>query len=252
MDFSTSLFKRPVESTHMRKKPFLVHATALTLVLAPLYLLAIGLFQYHLPLPSITDSIGLQIAALTAGCWISAIGIWKVRAWGYYLFLALASVSLIVDLYAFSQNRLVTVWLGVDLAMCGLGIMLFLRKNLAEPYFNPQIRWWDRAKRVQTDYPVVVGDSHKQVVTKLLDLSETGCFVETVQDKMVGAKLEVDLTIGSYRFVTDAVIIRFCETPKGVGLRFDHQTPKSRKAVKHVIKQLEMASEVVDATASNF
>lgn len=122
-----------------------------------------------------------------------------------------------------------------------ISTMLFIATTICffvlparEVLFNPELRWWLRAKRHRKPYPVRVqfaGPDGPQVITETFDISETGAFVPAGQ--LLRSKLKPDIGtpcvvvlkiegVGEFQFHGE--VARCAEGtgtyPAGIGLRF--------------------------------
>ena len=111
---------------------------------------------------------------------VVAVGVYMVRKWGWYLFIAFSAVLIGYNFIVYTLNpnyALETVLLFI----CTITVMsgFFLRKHVYAPYFNPRLRWWEHAARYRVTLKSrVLTDSGVHDCTTL-DISKSGCFLST-------------------------------------------------------------------------
>ena len=80
-------------------------------------------------------------------------------------------------------------------------IVVFVRKEVYSPYFNPNIRWWEQATRFYYDnMRIIVKVFEKD--TKLFeattfDVSETGAFIATDYSVNTGDKFSLEIHLSN-------------------------------------------------------
>jgi hypothetical protein len=107
-----------------------------------------------------------------------------------------------------------------------------------EPYFNPQVRWWERANRLKVHFHASVNMDGRVSDVVILDVSETGCFIETNLNPNLNQSLGIELNVNGFKFSSSSVVVRVNSNPKGFGLRFDQLSSLQRKEIRKILKSL--------------
>jgi hypothetical protein len=174
-----------------------------------------------------------------ASC-VAAMGIWKVRPWGFFCFFGFVLGVLSGDLHHIIQNPAsVNMWDFIDAIVASAGVILILQRHVTAPYFNPQIRWWETPSRLRVDLSATFTIGDKKVTAQILDVSESGCFVNLEAPNVVrGQMLNVGMSYEHYYFESSARVIRHSASPKGVGLKFEEMSQPNKREIKRLIKNL--------------
>jgi hypothetical protein len=61
-----------------------------------------------------------------------------------------------------------------------------MQKHVMAPYFNPELRWWDRDDRLAVNLGVQIRLKYSTLQCSILDISAGGCFVETNEEVVPG------------------------------------------------------------------
>jgi hypothetical protein len=179
------------------------------------------------------------IVGFCAASSIVAIGIWRVRVWGYFSFLALSFLTLSYLMFQFVSNMESNLY--INMLVCALfsaGAAFFLQKHVSAPYFNPKLRWWDRDPRFRVHVGAKFQIDRQTRKGSLLDISKGGCFAELDTKLIVGEEIEIRITLMKFDFTTKAKVSWACENPKGYGLLFLGLTRRHRKELDQIIQYL--------------
>ncbi len=178
--------------------------------------------------------VGFGLCALVA-----AYGIWKVRPWGYftYLFLSCASLAYLLFQYVMAAdlenyNPLLSA------SLLALGTCILLQKHISAPYFNPNLRWWERDPRYRVQLGAKFQIDRQTRKGNMLDISRNGCFTELDTKLIVGEEIELRIQLLKFDFTTRAEVIWHSDDPKGYGLRFLGMTRRHRLEIDKIIAYL--------------
>ena len=207
-------------------------------VLAGLYLFYLGWR------PIADDRVSWFSFALAGLFYLTAWGVWKVRPWGFGLYFVLLGTIVIVDLYLIlAQGRPVSIMHTIDFVLIAFGVVLFTRREIIEPYFNPRVRWWERSKRVGTRLAAQVEFDGKKVSGEVLDLSGSGCFFSTAED-LISNESKVQVRLLNPDHMKDLAfpgeIVRSIDL-RHHGMRFMQLTRQQRRSLKTLIDELEIS-----------
>jgi hypothetical protein len=227
----------------MKSRPISIYLIAIThWLLLPAFLV----YQAYLAQWQF-DGVGRVIQtealfAVTMAAFVG-VGVWKVRVWGYVGFMLLS--ALIVGYLAFTliaTPQAMNYVMVVVAALLSGAIVHFLQSHIAAPYFNPQLRWWERSPR----FLVKPGAEFKAVSEdnlggQLRDISETGCFAQLQQDLPIGDKVQISVGVGKHRFDTLAKVIWKSRELNGYGFQFVGYDRERDKTLKGLIHELSHA-----------
>lgn len=195
------------------------------LILSPLYYIVGTTLASGAPFdPSLFFHVApkLQVLCVLLGPFVGAL-VLTVRPVGWYAILLFSLFSLGLDIQLLLTRRMIpgTVWLAAVASL--FGAVYFVRREIASPYFNPRLRWWDNARTRQSLKVDVTGRETFESSTH--DLSPTGVFLASDRSFVIGETLELTLHLPSGpRTVSGQVVWLSDGTrphhPKGVGIRF--------------------------------
>jgi len=172
---------------------------------------------------------------------VTAVGIFMVRKWGWYLFIGFSLFS--VGMTAFNHFSDPTVnlpyTLSFEIAVL-LSIAFFFTKHVRSPYFNPRMRWWETSKRFRVTLDSSVISEHKNASGKVLDISEDGCFLAAPIKLDEGENIWIK--IKSLGIVVNCIgrVVRLSEPgePKGFGVMFTSLGSESKKSLNQLMSKL--------------
>ncbi|MDQ5987587.1 MAG: hypothetical protein CSYNP_03332 [Syntrophus sp. SKADARSKE-3] len=189
----------------MRERPLSIIIIAIFYCLEPFGNLIQAAYINQMPLFG-SDSI---ISHLAWTDWVIlglfpvvGIGIYMVKKWGWYLFLAFSALLIFYNLYVYKylnpnySIEIVILFIFITTAIAAF----FLRKNVYAPYFNPRLRWWEVATRYRSSLSTVIFTSQGSVPCKALDISETGCFIDYCGEIPLGSQVMLGFLFGDTEF----------------------------------------------------
>ena len=181
----------------MKKRPLSIVLIAIFYILEPIGTMVHAAYINQMPL---WGSHGI-LSHLLWSDWIIlglfpvvGVGVYMVRKWGWYLFLAFSLLLIFYNLfvykflnpnYSFSTVMLFIIITTVISAF-------FLRRNVYAPFFNPRLRWWEIATRYRVPLNTVLLTKEGAIACKTVDISETGCFVDTHEELPVGSQVMLE------------------------------------------------------------
>ena len=175
---------------------------------------------------------------------VVAVSIYKVRKWGWYLFICfsvlLISYNLIVY-YCLNPNYSFETVLLFILIITGISAFFF-RKHVYAPYFNPRLRWWETAARyrVTLDTTILTSDGAKEC--NILDISETGCFVNDREELDEGSHVWLRINCKEVEINCFGKVVRKSgpkEQYTGHGIMFQNMPKETKKKIRHLVWSLE-------------
>jgi hypothetical protein len=174
---------------------------------------------------------------------VVAVGVYRVRKWGWYLFLGfsvvLISYNLYVYLYINPNYKLQTVILFI-LIVTGISAVFF-RKHVYAPYFNPRLRWWEVASRYRVKLPTTIVNDAGSMDCQLLDISSTGCFIEFDGNLNLGDDVWLLIDFVNNEINCLGKVIRKSREPSapGYGIYFHAMSQETRRKLKYLVRTLK-------------
>ena len=227
----------------MRQRPWVIKFVAVSLFIVPL---TAAWFVFTTTRESGTPAdvtIIVDLWVLGIGACVTALGIWRIRPWGFFTFFGFVIGVIGGDLYHIYQSPGTLRALDyLDAIVAAASVVFILQKHITAPYFNPKIRWWESAKRHKvelTSTVFIVSDKQK---AQILDISETGCFVNMEQPKVnQGQVFKMSVEFEHFYFESNVRVIRHSVNPRGIGLMFIETNRGNRRELHRLIKFLVKA-----------
>lgn len=174
---------------------------------------------------------------------VVALGIYRVRKWGWYLFIGFSGLLVVYNIYVYIQNpnyALETILFFI-LIITGTSAA-FLRKHVYAPYFNPRFRWWETAARFRIDLDTAILTETGNQPCKTLDISETGCFLETRFPMAEGASVWLKIRFKGMEINCLGTVVRRAgraEAVRGYGIMFQGMSAEAKDLLRKLIFSLE-------------
>ncbi|RJQ49671.1 MAG: PilZ domain-containing protein [Desulfobacteraceae bacterium] len=174
---------------------------------------------------------------------VVAFGVYTVRKWGWFLFVGFSVLLISYNFYVYfflnPNYKLHTVILFIIFVTIISAV--FFRKHVYAPYFNPRLRWWEVASRyrIALDAKIIAGDS--PVACRLLDISETGCFVNYDGALEAGENVWMSIKCAGDEIKCLGKVVRKSAAPgcSGYGIWFQTVSRETRLKIKALIRTLE-------------
>lgn len=249
-----------------KKRPVELSVIALVFALVPAINLVGWMISYNLSgLPfSLTQILDFNLFTFQFGIWgqihmfallsiwilfwITAVGVYLVRPWGFVLSVVTAALNWVFSLMVF---KLATVPgpmsppLGLDFlqptALTNLvffiPVLVILQRDLLAPFFNPKLKWWEQHKRIKASLKIEADIQGTKLEFKTFDVSKVGIFLAT--DKEDTMKIGDTFTATIHLEDLHETIVVDCKVvwlnpgntdyPKGIGCGFLNLTGESAK-----------------------
>lgn len=189
-----------------------------------------------------SDSLeGFDPAVFALGLLSSVIGygIWKLRPWGYYSYLASAGFVIICLFYQFSEAPTMVDFLIFVCFAVFMGISsFFLQAHVHASYFNPNVAWGRRDPRFQVEVNIQFEVNGEACIGGLYDISQGGCFAALDTNLRAGDTLELRMRLQDHDLLVPAKVVRVGEEPKGYGLMFYSVTRERRRVIQNIVSYL--------------
>jgi hypothetical protein len=169
-----------------------------------------------------------------------SVGIFMVRPWGYFSYLAYSVALIGYFLLEYFTAPIINNY-GLLLGAVGIlgAVSILIQQQVTAPYFNPRMRWWERDARfrvnLQADF-MIDGDSRK---AQLLDLSLSGCYALLDSKVAPGDVVTVEIRLMDHKIRTLAKVIwENREHPGSYGVMFTDLDRETKKELKFIIQSL--------------
>jgi hypothetical protein len=221
----------------LKHRPTSIVVVSALYALSGLIVLGLTLLWAEWDLHTWSRSIGFSKLALILGTWTVAAGIWRVRPWGYFLFLTFSSLLVGIFLHKYATEPIATHYYGLVALILVIGsTAVLVKRHVMAPYFNPKIRWWETSERVRGSLHTEVASSIGTFSAEVLDLSVTGCFVMTSASLKSGDILFVKFDqFGIRIFVMTKVVRQVDDRHKGYGLMFLDLSREERRLIERMM-----------------
>jgi len=180
---------------------------------------------------------------LWASSLILAVGLYRVRLWAWYGFIAHSLLTFLSSIYQLSSGQFGisrAFWINI-LVLVPLGF--FIRREIRKPYFNPLLRWWEQHSRLQESVKARLTWNEYTFDEKTFDLSPDGIFVQTddLEDVAVGYFFNVRLYFSEDRKLDIQGVVVWINfepgrVPRGYGIKFLGISKNNRLFISKYIK----------------
>ena len=237
MTFLTIIPMRVAEVLGVKHRPFSIVAVSVLYALTGFVLCGLTLFWSNWDVSLWIDQLGLAKGGLILGTFAVSAGIWRVRPWGYFLFLIFSSLLVGLFVYRYAIAPIDTHYYLLVGAVISVGCTaMLLKRHVMAPYFNPKVRWWETSERVRGSLRTEVACSAGTFEAEILDLSVSGCFALSNAGLKVGDILFVKFDHFNIRiFVMTKVVRRVDNGGVGYGLMFLDLSREEKRLVSRLM-----------------
>lgn len=244
-----------------KKRPLAIVIIAIALFLAPLWIFGQVMFFNFQKTHSISGAIellscrtGMHMLLLAIISIIVGYGVYAVKKWGFYLLITFSVITLISNFtLLYIQKTAFSNWSILLFNLVILGVMvIFARKEIYAPYFNPELRWWEQTRRYyyRNMHVDIVDTATSKIIDKItvFDLSENGAYLVYDKDINIGDIYRLNIHISEnenkiYSVNGEAMWINRDNAsithPHGFGCRFIRPDRQFKKGIKSEIKKIK-------------
>lgn len=172
--------------------------------------------------------------------------IMRLRKWTYFSFMAvLAYINYNIftyERYTWPYNSETPFMYNYIIAMMSVGVFVaFLFPKLREPFFDRRVRWWEPKTRFNVHINCKLQSNNLTFPTMILNLSQTGAFVQDSKYMKVGDQLMMEFNfLGETISLPVEVVNKHSIHDKvGYGLKFKFKTFRQSVMMSKVIKVLK-------------
>ena len=174
---------------------------------------------------------------------VVAVGVYMVRKWGWYLFIGFSALLILYNIYVYllNPNYAPETILFFILIITGTSAA-FLRKHVYTPYFNPRLRWWETAARYRIVLDTAILTEMGAQPCKTVDISETGCFLETRVPLAEAASVWLKIRCKGMEINCLGTVVRRAgsgETVRGYGIMFQGMSAEAKDLLRKLLFSLE-------------
>ena len=231
----------------MKKRPLSIIVIALIYVFLPIGNLIQAAFINNLPFLG-EDGLFHRILwsdwVILSLFPVAGVGIYMVRKWGWYFFVAfsfvLLSYGLPVHYFVDPTYSFETILLCI-LVITGMSAFFF-RRHVYAPYFNPRLRWWEAAKRYKIRLDAEIFSDKSVYKCQVLDISVTGCFIDQDEGLAEGGRVWLRIKCNGMLIQCSGRVVRKAsrkERHSGYGIMFRDLSKESKKNIKYLVRFLE-------------
>ncbi len=238
----------------MKKRPLAILAVSAALFISPLWIMGQIMVAQYMKydlwvFPDFTHN--LQALFLLLLSLIVGFGVYSVKKWGFHLLIVFSLFTIINNvLLQYLHKTVFPSWGIIVCNVAVLGVMIiFSRREIYSPYFNPDLRWWEQARRFYCPDMHIdvfsVESNQKLTEATAFDISESGFYAVHEPDFEVGQKFIVNI-----HFSSDFIITAEAESvwrnsgtanlPAGYGCRFIKTKSSFRKVIRREIKNISL------------
>jgi hypothetical protein len=237
----------------MRKRPLVIKIISILYFLSPIGILLEIMFLFGIKLSEILlvkELINWHVVLMAIWTPVVGYGVWKVKHWGYYQLLFHSLFVFMANIFLYSSDMTrspLYVIILFNMLLIAV-VVMFVRKEVKSPYFNPNIRWWEQAVRFYFDGMRILvrnySDPNLVFEANSFDVSETGAFIVTDRDVKVGEKytLEMHITKESILYATGEIVWANGKDsgvfPVGFGCKFIGTGRLFKKRIRHHMKDI--------------
>lgn len=232
----------------MKRKPISILIITVLYLVEPFATVAIGAHVNRMPvfgphglLAHLIWSDWLLLAAFP----VVAAGVYSVRKWAWYLFMAFSTVLIGYNVFVYlfwNPNYSLGLILFFIVVITAVSAVFF-RRQVYAPYFNPRLRWWEIAARYRVTLDVrILTSDHGSVDAHILDLSETGCFVDHTGRLDEGSSVWLVIRCGETEISCLGRVVRKVaghDGPKGYGIMYHGMSRETVIKMKGLVLSLK-------------
>jgi hypothetical protein len=179
-------------------------------------------------------------------------GLYKVRAWAYWLFITYAIYTISINLlkyFKFGIDDL--IYPSIRFALVGaslITVFYFIQKHIRAPYFNPRLRWWESLPRFKVeDMSIDLDNISEQppanLKDEIYDISVGGLFIVSEDLPILGSRYKSNFKLlGEVPIHAEGTVVWVSEgvgsKPKGFGYMFTKISKHNKRQIKSYIRSL--------------
>lgn len=147
---------------------------------------------------------------------VSALGLIRIKKWGWYLFLFYSLILISFNIYAtIKYFTVLNLYSLFESSFVFLAIVYFLQKDISAPYFKLYPRGWRLEKRKPIQVKLKINS--KEFLTR--DISDKGFYVDWIDVPLeINSEVNVDIPFKEETKTLKAGLVRIDE--KGAGFAF--------------------------------
>lgn len=176
--------------------------------------------------------------------------IMRLRKWTYFTFMGvLAYINYNIftyEKYTWPYNAETPFLYNYVVALLSVGVFAyFLSPKVREPFFDRRVRWWEPKIRFNVDFSCKVQGPHLTFPSTILNISQSGAFIDDSKYLKVGDKLQLEFNFLGQTISIPAEVMNkhFAHNREGFGLKFHFRSYKQSVVMSKVIKVLQKSQK---------
>lgn len=260
-------FTAAVKIRNMKNKPLIFSILSFLCLIEPaikvLYFKAITHFDFVVILSNLrARNTFMEVVDFWLIFPIAGLLIMKLRKWTYFAFMGvLAYINYNIftyEKYTWPYNSDQPFMYNYVVAIMSVAVFAyFLSPKVREPFFERRVRWWEPKTRYNVQIACKLQGSHLTFSTQILNLSQTGAFVQESKYMNMGDQLLMEFNfLGQTISVPVEVVHKHTvDNLVGYGLKFNFKSFRQSLAMTKVISvlkksQVEFQGEKVSKLAA--
>ncbi len=244
-------FSAAVKIDDMKNKPLIFSILSVLCLIEPaikvLYFKAITHFDFVVILANLqARNTFMEVVDFWLIFPIAGLLIMRLRKWTYFAFMGvLAYINYNIftyEKYTWPYNSDQPFMYNYVVAIMSVAVFAyFLSPKVREPFFERRVRWWEPKTRYNVQIPCKLQSSHLTFPTEILNLSQSGAFVQESKYMKAGDQLMMEFNfLGQTISVPVEVVHKHTiQNLTGYGLKFNFKTFRQSLAMTKVINVLK-------------
>jgi hypothetical protein len=235
----------------MKNKPLIFTVLSILCLIEPLikilYFKAITHFDFVVILANLKarDSF-IEVVDFWLVFPIAGLLITRLRKWTYFAFMGvLAYINYNIftyEKYTWPYNSETPFMYNYVIALMTVAIFLyFLSAKVREPFFNRRLRWWEPKTRYCVQIICKLQSSNLTFPSQILNISQTGAFVEESKYMKVGDELNIEFNFLGQEISLPVEVIHksLNNGVSGFGLKFKFSSFRQSVMMMRVINVMK-------------
>lgn len=181
---------------------------------------------------------------------IAGMLIMRLRKWTYFTFMGVLGYInyniFTYEKYTWPYNSETPFLYNYVVALLSVAVFAyFLSPKVREPFFDRRVRWWEPKIRFNVDFSCKVQGPHLTFPSTILNISQSGAFIDDSKYLKVGDKLQLEFNFLGQTISIPAEVMNkhFAHNREGFGLKFHFRSYKQSVVMSKVIKVLQKSQK---------
>jgi hypothetical protein len=234
----------------MKTKPFSIKLIAFAYFFTPLANILMSAWVNHWPLTgprAVYQHFNFSDWFILSCFPIVALAIYRASRLGNIFFLSFSMFMIVYSSYSYLYNPIYSLYVVLLFNIATLGVVgFFLQKHIWAAYYDPAFRWWEHPYRYKTELKVEILIRQIVIDARVLDISSTGCFIETTCIFSLSEPIELSfLSVSEEPVLIEAQIVWLRNQElRGYGVEFKNLGKNQRLYLKDLIASIKLSGKV--------